>query len=48
MLHLSWPDSRLSAAVTCELEEQGVKSFSDSFTVLLEGIEKRRQATVPG
>lgn len=36
------------AAATSELEEQGVKSFSDSFTVLLEGIEKRRQATVTG
>jgi transaldolase len=34
------------AEVTHELEEQGVKSFSDSFTVLLEGIEERRQATV--
>jgi len=35
-------------AVTSELEEQGVKSFSNSFTVLLEGIEKHRQAIVSG
>jgi len=34
--------------VTRELEEQGVKSFSDSFTVLLEAIEKRRQTAVTG
>jgi len=29
--------------VTRELEEEGVKSFSDAFTVLLEAIHKRRQ-----
>jgi len=35
-------------SVTGELEDQGVKSFSDAFTVLLEAIEKRRQAAVAG
>lgn len=38
----------LMTTVTRELEEQGVKSFSDSFTVLLEAIEQRRQAAVTG
>jgi len=33
----------LMSTVTRELEEQGVKSFSDAFTVLLEAIEKRRR-----
>jgi transaldolase len=31
--------------VTDELLEEGVKAFADSFTVLLEAIEKERQAT---
>ncbi len=34
----------LMKTVTSELEEQGVKSFSDAFTVLLEAVDKRRQA----
>ncbi|OGO34724.1 MAG: transaldolase [Chloroflexi bacterium RBG_16_54_18] len=34
--------------VTRELENQGVKSFSDAFSALIEGIEKRRQAAVSG
>jgi transaldolase len=38
----------LMSTVTSELEEEGVKSFSDAFTVLLEAIEKRRQATISG
>jgi transaldolase len=29
-------------AVTAQLEEEGVKSFSDAFTVLLKAVEKRR------
>jgi transaldolase len=29
--------------VTAELEVDGVKSFSDAFTVLLQAVEKRRQ-----
>lgn len=33
-------------AVTQELEEEGVKSFADAFTQLLETIEKRRKAAV--
>lgn len=33
-------------AVTAELEEQGVRSFADSFTILLEAIEKRRQVAI--
>ena len=32
----------LMTTVTSELEDQGVKSFSDAFTVLLEAIDKRR------
>ena len=32
------------SAVTQQLEEEGVKAFADSFTALLEGVEKRRQA----
>jgi transaldolase len=31
-------------AVTLQLEEEGVKSFSDAFTVLLKAIDSRRQA----
>lgn len=34
--------------VTRELEEQGVKAFADSFTVLLEAIEKRRETKFTG
>ncbi len=30
------------AAVTDQLEEEGVKSFSDAFTVLLKAIDSRR------
>jgi transaldolase len=30
--------------VTRELEEEGVKSFSDAFTLLLQAVEARRQA----
>jgi transaldolase len=33
----------LMATVTRELEEQGVKSFSDAFAVLLDAVDKRRQ-----
>jgi transaldolase len=33
----------LMKTVTSELEEQGVHSFSDAFTVLLEAVDKRRQ-----
>jgi len=36
------------SAVTSELEDQGVKSFADAFTVLLEAIDKRRQVPVAG
>ena len=36
----------LMDTVTSELEDQGVKSFSDSFTLLLAAIEKRRQAAL--
>ena len=38
----------LMKTVTSELEEQGVKSFSDAFTVLLEAVDKRRQAATAG
>ena len=34
--------------VTAELEEEGVKSFADAFTVLLEAVENRRQGAVAG
>jgi transaldolase len=34
------------AAVTQQLEDEGVKSFSDSFTALLEGVEKRSQRVI--
>jgi len=30
------------------LEEEGVQSFSDAFTVLLKAIDQRRQAAVAG
>jgi transaldolase len=33
-------------AVTQQLEDEGVKSFSDAFTALLEAVEKRSQAAV--
>lgn len=36
------------ARVTEELEQEGVKSFADAFTTLLQGIEKRRYETLPG
>jgi len=36
------------SAVTSELEDQGVKSFADAFTVLLEAIDKRRHVPVAG
>ncbi|MFM8322460.1 MAG: transaldolase family protein, partial [Chloroflexota bacterium] len=36
------------AAVTDQLEQDGVQSFSDAFTVLLEAIETRRAAAVAG
>ena len=32
------------AEVTAQLEEEGVKSFSEAFTVLLEAIEGRANA----
>ncbi len=35
-------------AVTRQLEEEGVQSFSDAFTVLLKAIDQRRQAAVAG
>jgi transaldolase len=35
-------------AVTQQLEDEGVKSFSDAFTALLEAVEKRSQAAVAG
>jgi len=34
--------------VTRQLEEEGVQSFSDAFTVLLKAIDQRRQAAVAG
>ena len=34
--------------VTDQLEEEGVKSFSDAFTVLLQAVEDRRQAALAG
>jgi transaldolase len=34
--------------VTRVLEEEGVKSFSDAFTVLLKAVDSRRQAAVAG
>jgi transaldolase len=34
--------------VTRQLEEEGVASFSDAFTVLLKAVEQRRQAAVTG
>lgn len=34
--------------VTRELEEEGVKSFSDAFTVLLEAVDKRRKTVLAG
>ncbi len=34
------------AAVTAQLEAEGVKSFADSWTALLEAVETRRQAVV--
>lgn len=36
------------ADVTRELEEEGVQSFSDAFTVLLEAVDSRRQAAAAG
>ena len=36
------------SAVTQQLEDEGVKAFSDAFTALLEGVEKRRQAVIAG
>lgn len=35
-------------AVTNQLEEEGVKSFADAFTVLLKAVEDRRQAALAG
>jgi transaldolase len=35
-------------AVTQQLEDEGVKSFSDAFTALLEAVEKRSRAEVAG
>ncbi len=35
-------------AVTQQLEDEGVKSFSDAFTALLQAVEKRSQAAVAG
>jgi hypothetical protein len=34
--------------VTSKLEDQGVKSFSDAFTVLLEAIDQLRQVAIAG
>ncbi len=34
--------------VTCLLEEEGVKSFSDAFAILLDAIDKRRKAVRAG
>jgi transaldolase len=35
-------------AVTQKLEEEGVQSFADAFTVLLQAVDSRRQAAVAG
>jgi transaldolase len=35
------------AAITDELEEEGVKAFADAFTELLAAVEARRQEAVP-
>jgi transaldolase len=32
------------AVVTQQLEDEGVKSFADSFSALLDSVEKRRQS----
>jgi transaldolase len=36
------------AAVTQQLEDEGVKSFADAFTALLASVEKRRQSILKG
>jgi hypothetical protein len=35
-------------AVTQQLEDEGVKSFSDAFTALLEAVDRRSQAAIAG